>query len=389
MQYFTNYSATGRAEFMPTEEHRDLWQYLRRRHLDGAHIVMYGMGNGADKILAVCERYGIEVSDFFASDGFVRGHLFHGKTVLSYSDVKEKYGTDGMIILLSFASARPDVIENIERIAAECELYAPDVPVFGDTLFDSDYYTQNLDSIRTVRELFADEESKRVLDGIIAFKLSGRIDLLRATESSAEDAYKNILHTERFCTAADLGAYNGDTIRKLLEYAPNLTDIIAFEPDRRNFKKLSDYSENEPRCRIHPINAGAWSEKTVLEFDDSGNRNANLARNTSSVLLDGAKKIKIKSVETDTLDRVAAELGLENIDYVKYDVEGSEKEALLGSQQIIRDNAPALLVSLYHRSEDIFTLPIMLSRMQPRYKFYLRRMTGIPAWDINLYATVL
>ena len=50
--------------------------------------------------LSVCsqkgliERFdslGIEVSDFFASNGFVRGHSFHGKTVLSFSQIKEKY----------------------------------------------------------------------------------------------------------------------------------------------------------------------------------------------------------------------------------------------------------------------------------------------------------
>ena len=66
----------------------DLWRYLADQKEKA--IVMYGMGNGADKILAVCERYGIEVSDFFASDGFVRGHSFHGKRVLSYSEAKEK-----------------------------------------------------------------------------------------------------------------------------------------------------------------------------------------------------------------------------------------------------------------------------------------------------------
>ena len=36
----------------------DLWQYLARTN---KKIVMYGMGNGADKILTVCERYGIEI----------------------------------------------------------------------------------------------------------------------------------------------------------------------------------------------------------------------------------------------------------------------------------------------------------------------------------------
>ena len=48
---------------------------------------MYGMGNGADKIIEVLDALGIEVADFFASDGFVRGHSFHGKKVLSFSEV--------------------------------------------------------------------------------------------------------------------------------------------------------------------------------------------------------------------------------------------------------------------------------------------------------------
>ena len=56
----------------------DLWHYLKSQADSGRPILLYGMGNGADKIIAVCEAYGIPVADFFASDGFVRGHSFHG-----------------------------------------------------------------------------------------------------------------------------------------------------------------------------------------------------------------------------------------------------------------------------------------------------------------------
>ena len=66
----------------------DLWTYLTSANKT---IVMYGMGNGADKIIGVCKSYGIEIADFFASDGFVRGQIFHGKRVMSFSEVKEKY----------------------------------------------------------------------------------------------------------------------------------------------------------------------------------------------------------------------------------------------------------------------------------------------------------
>jgi hypothetical protein len=49
-----------------------------------------------------------------------------------------------------------------------------------------------------------------------------------------------------------------------------------------------------------------------------------------------------------------------------------------------------LLVSLYHRREDIFALPLLLkAELDARglaYDFYLRRFRYFPAWDLNLYA---
>ena len=44
------------------------------------------------------------------------------------------------------------------------------------------------------------------------------------------------------------------------------------------------------------------------------------------------------------------------------------------------------LVSAYHRSADLFRLPLLVRELNPDYRLYLRRMAGVPAWDINLYA---
>ena len=54
--------------------------------------------------------------------------------------------------------------------------------------------------------------------------------------------------------------------------------------------------------------------------------------------------------------------------------------------EAIEKNYPALLVSLYHRSEDIFELPLILHEKYPDYKFYMRRREYIPAWDTVLLA---
>ena len=355
----------------------DLWDYLRSA---SKPIVMYGMGNGADKILNICEKKGIVVSDFFASDGFVRGHSFHGKVVLSYSAVKEKYGNGNFIILLSFASSLSEVIENIKRIAAENELYAPDVPVNGNELFDMEFYLNNKDKIEKVRSLFADEQSIRVFDNVINYKLSGDIRYFDDIETDAGEAYNNVLRASGFEITADLGAYNGDTARELAVYSPSLKEIYAFEPDRRNFRKLSEYAEREERFKVTPFNLAAWSKSETLTFGAEGNRNSGVGQ----TLVNG-KTAKFTEVSADSLDNVLRSVSPERLDYIKFDVEGAEKEALEGCYQAIERYSPALLISAYHRSKDIFALPLQISEKFPDYKLYLRKFRYIPAWDLNLY----
>ena len=72
-------------------------EYLRT---SGKKVLLYGMGNGAEKAHALLNSQGIEVSGVFASDGFVRGHSFMGYPVLSMSAAEEIYGD--YIAVLSF-----------------------------------------------------------------------------------------------------------------------------------------------------------------------------------------------------------------------------------------------------------------------------------------------
>ena len=353
----------------------DLWSYLQSTD---KKIVMYGMGNGADKILSICERYGIEVCDFFASDGFVRGHLFHEKKVLSYSEACEKYGKDNMIVLLSFASSLPDVLANIYKIAEECELYAPEVPVCGENLFNYEFYKENEDRINQTELLLADTKSVEVFGDVINYKLSGDVRWLQNSHSDFSTVYR-LLGAEAFKKIADLGAYNGDTLREIAPFATSLKEAIAFEPDRRNHKKLSDYAEGEERFKITPIKAAAWSHKDTLLFDGSGNRNSTLISKGIEI----NRPPKTVEVEAESLDNI---LGGERVDYIKFDVEGAEKEAILGSLETIEKHRPALMISLYHRSEDVFALPLMIHERFPDYKFYIRRREYVPAWDMVLIA---
>ena len=349
----------------------DLWQYLSSSN---KKIVMYGMGNGADKIIGVCERYGIEISDFFASDGFVRGQIFHGKTVLSFSQIKEKYGKDNIIVLVAFASSLPDVMDAIARVAEECETYIPDVPVRGDNVFCEQFEREHKDEIEQAFALLSDERSREVFKGVIDFRRTGRIDILQSTSDDPCAVLDELLHFDQYRVMGDIGAYNGDTAAELLDRCPLAEKIYSLEPDRRNFRKLSAFAEGKEK--VIPINAASWNENTTLYFDDAGNRNSGLAE-------DGISKRRVE-VNAVALDNILAD----GVDYIKYDVEGAEKEALEGSREVISKYRPDLLISIYHRTEDLHALVLQLHAICPDYKLFIRRYPYIPAWDLNLYATV-
>ena len=361
-------------DFLKKTPNIDLWSYLSTTK---KNVVMYGMGNGADKILNVCQKYNIEIADFFASDGFVRGHSFHGKTVISYSQVKEKYDKDNIIVLLSFGSSLPDVLSLFKTVNSECEMYAPDVPVCGENIFTLDFFYENQEKILKARSLLADELSKHIFDNVILYKLTGKLDYLFDAECNRADSFK-LMNAQNIKSFADLGAYRGDTLAEMLEYAKNLECAYAFEPDARTFKKLSAFCESyNGIAKLYPLNVAAWSHEDILIFNSSSSRNSGAFAPTTN-----AKTVEIAA---NSLDNI---LNGSSIDHIKYDVEGAEKQAIEGSINTIRSFSPSLTVSAYHRSEDIFALALQINEISPEYKLYLRRYPYIPAWDIELICLV-
>ena len=93
------------------------------------------------------------------------------------------------------------------------------------------------------------------------------------------------------------------------------------------------------------MQAAAWSGRETLVFDGSGNRNASVGENRSEVL--SSRPMKTVELNGEALDSL---LDGARVDYIKYDVEGSEREALMGSRETIEASHPTLLVSLYHRN---------------------------------------
>lgn len=329
----------------------DIWHKLAETKRP---IVLYGMGNGAEIMMKQLEKYGISVSGFFASDDFVRGQFFKGFKVMTFSEAKKTF--PDMIALVSFGTQRKEVIDNI--LSLDCELYAPEVPVVGDNVFTMEFARAHKKEIEKVYSLLADEQSKKVFEEIIKYKLDGKISHLINCQS--DDALELFKFTENE-NYLDLGAYNGDTVLEFINKAKKYSCITAIEPDIKNFKKLQKNTENLENITL--INKAISDINGIIKFSTAGGRNSRVG---------GEGEIL-----STTIDELKTDFT-----FIKFDVEGQELLAINGGRNIIKKR-PKMLVSAYHRSEDIFAIPLAVNEINPNYKIYLRHLPYIPAWDTN------
>lgn len=87
-------------------------------------------------------------------------------------------------------------------------------------------------------------------------------------------------------------------------------------------------------------------------------------------------------IETIALDEFIQD---ERVTFIKMDIEGAELDALRGAVHIIKTQKPKLAISVYHRWDDIFTIPKLILEIRPDYKLYIRHYSLL-ANETVLYA---
>lgn len=350
------------------KETTSIWDFLKK---DKSAIVLYGMGNGADIVIENLEKIGRAPSEIIASDDFVRGQLFHGYKVKKLSQVEEDLSD--FIVLVCFGTQIDSVIENIKAIAGKHKTYVAYVPVFGNSVMTDDFLKSNLEDIKKARGLFKDSLSLKTFDCCVNFYIFGKLSYLFDCESEKSEAFENILRLQNNESYLDLGAYRGDTVEEFLHYSQKeYRHITALEPDKKTFEKLLSYGESlENACLL---NKGIWHKKEVLYFENRCARGSSLSGEIKSK--------KALPVEVTTVDALDKEF---DFTYIKADVEGSEKEMLLGSRETLKKGKAKWNIAIYHRTEDFFRLPLLINSVNPHYKFYLRHHKYVPFWDTNIY----
>ncbi len=335
----------------------DIWTRLKEEERP---ILLYGTGNGADKILNELYRLGISVSGVFASDGFVRRREYRGFRVMSLGEAEELFGD--FVGLFSFGSDRPEVMDNIKHIMSRHTLLAPEVPVADGEIFTLDFAKRHKAELERVYNALADEKSREVFKETILFKLDGDINRLFSCECERSEPFE-ILSLQKGDSFLDLGAYNGDTVREFISLVGEFSHITALEPDPKSFSKLVRFTEG---LDIERINAAVSSECGFLKFSSKASRGSTAGGD-----------IDIPSLTVDSITEN------KSFSYIKFDVEGKELDALLGAEHTVKRDKPKMRIAAYHKSEDYFKIPLLVLKYNPDYKLYMRHLPSVPAWDTD------
>jgi len=152
--------------------------------------------------------------------------------------------------------------------------------------------------------------------------------------------------------------------------------IYTFDPILRHCEIMREVFQMNPKLAAH------------IDLFDVGLANADSLRDASHSTVEainpGARLEE--GLPTRTIDGLVSSNAIKRIDLVKMDIEGSELGALQGGERSLKRWRPKLAISLYHRPEDLYSIPLWLNSLDCGYRFFLDHYS-IHHEETVLYAT--
>lgn len=326
-------------------------------------LYIYGCSKTAEMITEFIKNnssldiYGYVVDDFYYQD-----ERFLGKRIYKRSEWVESLEKEDYVVWGFTGSDRAKELEK-ELPSGPHYVYFhfPYSANVDGSYLTYDFYIEHEGEFEKAYHMLADKRSGEIMTAFMNGCISGEVEELNRLRSPGQYFNELTKNCKKGCFI-DCGAYIGDTIEEAVRFlGDRLLRVIAFEPDERNLQSLSDRMNrlNIKEDRLLLIQKGSYSKKAVLHFSSSNS--------SSSISDEGDVEISV-----DAVDSVTGEQDF--VSFIKMDVEGSEKESLLGAAKTIQKDSPILAVCVYHKPEDLYELTELIQELTrgAEYRFYLR-----------------
>ena len=305
------------------------------------------------------------------------------------------------------------LMHNIETDNFDGRRYAGQDPRVFAYQSHASYFSflrRNTRSFVAARDLLFDQESKDLFDRLVLFRLLGHLHVRLPFNSAQARNYASSVNQWRVEDTVDSGALGRLSIFAI----PLGEDVLCMKCWDGNIAAnllLRQYYFDRGGMRVAPalgecaLDVGACFGDTALFFArdvgksgtvhtfDPMPRHCEIMRENFEMNPLLADRITLHAYGLSDSDRDATairsgidpgarigedlptrkldSLNLPRVDYIKMDVEGSELAALKGGEQTILRSKPKLAISIYHRPEDFFTIPLWIEGLKCGYRFFL------------------
>lgn len=228
------------------------------------------------------------------------------------------------------------------------------IAVEWDSMISEEYLASKTRELELLRNHLCDDESQASLNAFIHQKMYSEYEKpYSKCRQYFEDGIIQLGENESF---VDCGGFDGeDTFFFLNQMKGRNGRAYIFEPDPSNHNRIKDRFQSDGRVVIY--NMGVSDKYGRVYFESSQGSNSRITESGDTV------------VEVGALDNI---LGERKITFLKMDIEGYELQALFGAEKLIKRNRPKMAICVYHRREDIFTIPEYILSLRSDYKFYFR-----------------
>jgi FkbM family methyltransferase len=160
----------------------------------------------------------------------------------------------------------------------------------------------------------------------------------------------------------DAGANLGTFTRMALRSGARL--VVAFEPEPTNATCFErNFRQELAERRVILVRAALWDSEGAMELAAGGGNSGGF-----SLIKERQAGSLGVTVRLTTIDRVVRELGLDRVDFIKMDIEGSERHAAEGGRETIARFGPRMVICVYHLPDDPQVIPRVISEIRPAYR---------------------
>lgn len=185
--------------------------------------------------------------------------------------------------------------------------------------------------------------NNRILDLSLSAKGFGNYQ--NFTETGELFFIKKYLSNKGIRLCFDIGANKGDYTRLILEETNS--NVISFEPlpfvYNQMIKNLSNFSD---RCTFINKGVGAKSESLTIHFNKDVSEHASFSEEIKSI--DYVKNTDSLNIDVISIDDYCVLNNITEIDFIKIDTEGFEKEVFDGALETLKNIKPKFLQIEYN-----------------------------------------